>query len=194
MQNLASTTADIDEKSLSINRKYHKIIVGPNGTTLNALIGDQTDRSTGTRVHVYIGGKSRDPEKQDDIVIVRGPKRDIERVAKSITDHVAETKHTEFLTSHVEEFSIPADYSKNIIGKGGKRIQELRERFGVQIRVDEGKVHIQGVKKNAEEARKSIIHIVNELKDDTIERIHVKNEHHGHLIGEKGTLLLLGRG
>jgi len=188
MQTLASTTADIEEQSLPIPRKYHKIIVGPNGTTLNALIGDQSDRSpiSGTRIHVYVGGKSRDPEKQDDVVIVRGPAADVARVAKNITDHVAETKHTEFITSHVEEFSIPETYSKNVIGKGGKRIQELRDRFGVAIKVDEGKVHIQGVKKNAEEAKKSILHIVSELKDDTITRLPIKNEHHGHLIGEKG--------
>jgi len=182
MQQLAATTSDIDERSVPVPRKYHKIVVGPNGTTLNALIGD-----VGNNLRVYVGGKSRDPEKQDDVVIVRGPSKDVERIAKNIADHVAEAKHTEFLTSHVEEFSIPVDYSKNIIGKGGKRIQELRDRFGVQIKVDEGKVHIQGVKKNAEEARKSIQQTVSELKDDTIERLPVKNEHHGHLIGEKGT-------
>ena len=186
MQTLASTTSDITEQSLNIPRKYHKIIVGPNGTTLNALIGDQSDRSTGTRIHIYVGGKSRDPEKQDDVVIVRGPSSDVLRVVKNISDHVADAKHTEFVTSHVEEFTIPETYSKNVIGRGGKRIQELRERFGVSIKVDEGKVHIQGVKKNAEEARKSILQIVNELKDDTIQRLPVKNEHHGHLIGEKG--------
>jgi len=186
MQTLANTTSDITEQSLNISRKYHKIIVGPNGTTLNALIGEQSDRTTGTRVHVYIGGKSRDPEKQDDVVIVRGPSSDVSRVVKNISDHVAEAKHTEFVTSHVEEFTIPEAYSKNIIGRGGKRIQELRERFGVAIKVDEGKVHIQGVKKNAQEARKSILQIVNELKDDTIQRLPIKNEHHGHLIGEKG--------
>ena len=114
-------------------------------------------------------------------------------MAKNITDHVAEAKHTEFITSHVEEFSIPETYSKNVIGRGGKRIQELRDRFGVAIKVDEGKVHIQGVKKNAEEAKKSILHIVNELKDDTITRLPIKNEHHGHLIGEKGISALLCR-
>lgn len=184
MQQLAAATSDIEEKSVPVPRKYHKIVVGPNGTTLNALIGESASSS----IRVYVGGKSRDPEKQDDVVIVRGPSKDVERVAKNIADHVAEAKHTEFLTSHVEEFSIPVDYSKNIIGKGGKRIHELRERFGVQIKVDEGKVHIQGVKKNAEEARKSIQQTVNELKDDTIERLPVKNEHHGHLIGEKGIL------
>jgi predicted RNA-binding protein YlqC (UPF0109 family) len=190
MQTLASTTADIEEQSLPIPRKYHKIIVGPNGTTLNALIGDQSDRVvSGTRIHVYVGGKSRDPEKQDDVVIVRGPTADVARVVKNITEHVAEAKHTEFITSHIEEFSIPETYSKNVIGKGGRRIQELRDRFGVAIKVDEGKVHIQGVKKNAEEAKKSILHIVNELKDDTITRLPIKNEHHGNLIGEKGTLL-----
>ena len=188
MQTLASTTSDITEQSLNIPRKHHKLIIGPNGTTLNALIGDQSDRATGTKIQVYLGGKSRDPEKQDDVVIVRGPSADVTRVCKNITDHVAEAKHTEFVTSHVEEFTIPETYSKNIIGRGGKRIQELRERFGVAIKVDEGKVHIQGVKKNAEEARKSIMQIVNELKDDTIQRLPVKNEHHGHLIGEKGSL------
>lgn len=186
MQTHASTTSDIDEHTLNIPRKYHKIIVGPNGTTLNALIGDQSDRLSGTRVHVWVGGKSRDPDKQDDVVVVRGPTQEVLRVIKNIQEHVAEAKHTEFITSHVEEFTIPLEYSKNIIGRGGKRIQELRERFGVSIKVDEGKVHVQGVKKNGEEAKKSILQIVAELKDDTIQRLPVKNEHHGHLIGEKG--------
>ena len=49
-------------------------------------------------------------------------------------------------------------------------------------------MHIQGVKKNAEEARKVIMQIVNELKDDTIQRLQINNEHHGHLIGEKGMI------
>ena len=47
MQTLASTTSDITEQSLNIPRKYHKIIVGPNGTTLNALIGDQSRSNNG---------------------------------------------------------------------------------------------------------------------------------------------------
>ena len=186
MQTLASATSDITEQILPIPRKYHKIIVGPNGTTLNALMGDQSDRGTGTRCHVYVGGKSRDPEKQDDVVIIRGPSADVTRIAKNIQDHVAEAKHTEFITSHVEEFAIPEAYSKNVIGRGGKRVQELRDKFGVQIKVDEGKVHIQGVKKNCEEAKRTILGIVQELKDDTIARLPIKNEHHGHLIGEKG--------
>jgi hypothetical protein len=186
MQTLASTTSDITEQSIPIPRKYHKIIVGPNGTTLKVLMGDQSDRSTGTRCHVYVGGKSRDPERQDDVVIVRGPSADVPRIVKNIQDHVAEAKHTEFVTSHVEEFGIPESYSKNVIGRGGKRIQELRDKFGVAIKVDEGKVHIQGVKKNCEEAKKTILGIVEELKDDTITRMPIKNEHHGHLIGEKG--------
>jgi len=186
MQTLAAATSDITEQALPISRKYHKIIVGPNGTTLNALMGDQSDRATGMRCHVYVGGKSRDPEKQDDVVIIRGPSADVARIAKNIQDHVAEAKHTEFITSHVEEFAIPETYSKNVIGRGGKRIQELRDKFGVQIKVDEGKVHIQGVKKNCEEAKRTILGIVQELKDDTIARLPVRNEHHGHLIGEKG--------
>jgi predicted RNA-binding protein YlqC (UPF0109 family) len=186
ISSLVSSVRDIEERTLPIPRKYHKIIVGPNGTTLNALIGEQATSASG-RIHVRVGGKSRDPDKQDDVVIVRGPSKDLARVVKNIQDHVDEAKHTEFVSSHVEEFVIPVDYSKNVIGKGGKRIQELRDRFGVQIRVDEGKVYIQGVKKNAEEARKTIISIVEELKDDTIQRIPIKNEHHGHLIGEKGT-------
>lgn len=181
---VAAQQSDITEQTLQIARKYHKIIVGPNGTTLNALMGDH---GAGMRSHVYVGGKSRDPEKQDDVVIVRGPSADVARIAKAITEHVAEAKHTEFITSHVEEFGIPEAYSKNVIGKGGKRISELREKFGVQIKVDEGRVHIQGVKKNCEEARKTILGIVDELKDDTISRLPIKNEHHGNLIGEKGT-------
>ena len=66
----------------------------------------------------------------------------------------------------------------------------MRDRFGVAIKVDEGKVQIQGVKENAEEAKKLILHIVNELKDDTITRLPIKNEHHEHLIGEKGPPLI----
>jgi len=176
-------SADIDERTLQISRKYHDIIAGPNGTTLNALIGEQ--ETAGVKVHVYLGGKSRNAE---DVVIVRGPRALIQRVAKNIEEHVAESKTTEPNASHVEEFTIPEEYSKNVIGKGGKRIQELREKYAVTIKVDEGKVYIQGVKRNAEEAKKSIMHIVDELKDDTSKRLHVKNEHHGHLIGEKGTL------
>lgn len=175
---------DIDERTLKIPRKYHGIIAGPNGSTLNALIGDQSENAAGVKVHVYLGGKSADAD--EDVVIVRGPRALVARVSKNIEEHVAESKHTEPNASHVEEFTIPEEYSKNIIGKGGKRIQELREKYAVTIKVDEGKVYIQGIKRNAEEAKKSIVHIVDELKDDTSKRLHVKNEHHGHLIGEKG--------
>ena len=190
IQTLTSAISDIEEQTIPIHRKYHKIIIGPNRTTLNALIGDQSDRAVLAKVQVYVGGRSRDPEKQDDVVIIRGPKADVARIVKNINDYVAETKHTEFITSYVEEFVIPETYSKNVIGRGGKRIQELRDRFGVSIKVDEGNVHIQGVKKNVEEAKKTILQIVEELKDDTIQRLPIKNEHHGHLIGEKGTLNL----
>ncbi|EEB08538.1 vigilin [Schizosaccharomyces japonicus yFS275] len=181
IQKFAIDSAKITSETLDIPSKYHKYIVGPKGTTLNAIIG-----SSDENVIVQLGTSSHRESSTENDVYIRGFQSDVERIAREIKQIVHEAKNTEILNSYVVEFEIPQEYSKNIIGKSGSNVMKLREKLGTQISIDDGHVKIQGIKKNVEEAKAQILSQVEALKDDTILRLNIPHEFHRALIGPNG--------
>lgn len=71
-------------KTISIPAKYHKIIIGPKGTTLNAIVGG--DDST---VSVRFGNGS------EDSVVIRGLTSEVNHVIAEINKVYDAAKHEE---------------------------------------------------------------------------------------------------
>ncbi|KAL2312858.1 Vigilin [Schizosaccharomyces pombe] len=177
----AEASAKIVSEIIQVPSVYHKHIVGPKGTTLNAIIGKSEEN-----VIVQLGKVSYRPDSTDDDVYIRGFSKDVERVVSEIKQVVRDAKNHEILHSHVEEFDFPAQYSKNVIGKNGSNVSSLREDLGVQINVEEGHIRIQGIKKNVEETAARIKSQIEALIDDTILRVNIPNDFHRQLIGSNG--------
>ncbi|GAO47518.1 hypothetical protein G7K_1723-t1 [Saitoella complicata NRRL Y-17804] len=169
----AGDAKDFVTKEIQAEVKFHKIIVGPKGTTLNAITGGPD-----APIVVKIGN--------DETISIRGPSKEVDRVAKEILDLVEEAKTNEVLNSYTQSFDFPAKFSKNLIGKAGANITKLREELGVKIEVDEGKVEIQGMKKNVEEAKARVLSLAERLEDETIYRLAIPFKYHRALIGQAG--------
>ncbi|KAG0172167.1 hypothetical protein DFQ28_011451 [Apophysomyces sp. BC1034] len=194
LKKIAADSSDFVSKTISIPAKYHKTIIGPKGTTLNAIVGG--DDST---VAVRFGSTS------EDAVVIRGLTGEVNHVIAEINKVYEAAKHEEFVNSHSVQFTIPAAYSAHVIGKAGSNINKLKEDLGVKIDISDpskgenGEVQksakktqqkvtvvIQGIMTNVEAAKERILALVANLADQVTLSLNVPKEFHRFLIGPSG--------
>ncbi|TKY86580.1 hypothetical protein EX895_004729 [Sporisorium graminicola] len=205
IQKAQVAAADIRSETLTVPAKLHRAILGPNGTTLNAVIGE--DRL----VAVKLGSsKAASADKSstslsEDSILVRGPSSEVERVVKELTRIAAEAEQDNIINGHVAEFSVDANHVPHLVGRGGSAITKLREELGVRIDFGEPssadgadgvkkgrkptsttKVVLTGRKENVEEAKKRLQTQVERLADETTVTLKIPQEMHGSFIGQGG--------
>ena len=177
VENVVAENDKLSTVKLPIDRKFHPIITGPKGTTLNALIGDDSI------VRIIMNTNI-------DEVMVRGLPKETDRVVREIQSLLAEVKDDDLgpqLLAVTVDF--PEKFSRNLIGKGGSNIEKLRDSLGVRVNLEGSKVEISGVKKNVQVAQKRLLDLRTRLEDDTILRLSIPNEHHNVLIGQNGKVV-----
>ncbi|KAF0396830.1 kh domain containing protein [Gigaspora margarita] len=202
--------SDFATQTLTIPVRFHRHIIGPKGTTLNGITGGSeapvsvkfgSSRTGAAERSANAEGKKLvQTPMSNDIVVIKGPTEEVERVVKEINKVVEDAKHTEFMNSYTVEFTFPAQYSAHVIGKGGAHVTRLKDKLNVKIDIEGGakgeekktapgesvKVTIVGMKENAEEAKAKILDLVDKLQDSTIVRLNIPSEYHKSLIGAKG--------
>ncbi|KAF9404770.1 hypothetical protein BGZ94_003951 [Podila epigama] len=203
---LAHDATDFATRILSVPARLHRNIIGPKGSTLNAIIG--LEPTTSVRLGVPRAGaadaskKANQPPLTEDSIVIKGPKDDVERVAKDILAVAEEAKHQQIMNSYTVTFDIPATASPHVIGKGGANINKLTEQLQVKFDLNDRVAHtddkkkksgnetmevvIQGVKKNVEAAKETILKMVEQLADATVAKLDIPVEHYSALIGIKG--------
>lgn len=97
---LAKDAADITTQTLTIPANLHRHIIGPSGTTLNALIGTPDERIVNVRFGKIAEGGN------DDSVVIRGPSDEVKRVAADIQRVAEEAKNDEIVNSYVSYYYI----------------------------------------------------------------------------------------
>ncbi|CAG8468568.1 10047_t:CDS:10 [Acaulospora morrowiae] len=201
--------SDFATQTLNIPVKFHRHIIGPRGATLNSITGGidapvsvkfGSSRTGAAERSAHAEGKKLDLVlMSNDVVVIKGPTEEVERVVKEINRVVEEAKHHEIMNSYTVEFTFPAQYSAHIIGKGGAQVTKLKENYNVRIDIEGGKneekkttpgesvkVTIMGKKADVEDAKARILDHVDKLQDATVLRIKIPPEHHKSLIGAKG--------
>ena len=142
-------------RTLTIDQKHHKGLIGPGGRSIQKLIieaGGPEDRSAQARI-------VRFPRQGDDSdrIVLTGP--------PSVIDTIAE-KFLEFASRETVEVDIPTEKLSWIIGTGGRKRMELESEFDVTIYVPQGnrgapkrteKVKIAGKPEQNEKAKKAIL-------------------------------------
>ncbi|KAJ1020599.1 hypothetical protein NDA16_003992 [Ustilago loliicola] len=203
IQKAQVAAADIRTETLTVPSKLHRAILGPNGTTLNAVIGE--DRL----VAVKLGSsKAASADKaglslSEDSILVRGPSSEVERVVKELKRIAVEAEQDSIINGHVAEFSVDANHVPHLVGRGGSAITKLREELGVRIDFGEPsnaegadgakkgkkastKVVLTGRKENVEEAKKRLQTQIERLADETTVTLKIPQEMHGSFIGQGG--------
>ncbi|TLD33241.1 hypothetical protein PspLS_00604 [Pyricularia sp. CBS 133598] len=119
-------------------------------------------------------------------VILRGPKTPVEKLAAKINAWVAQETEDEKERGFTLDFDFPQKFANHLIGKGGSNIRELKERFDVDIQVDNGKVEVKGPKAKAEAAKSHILSLGRQLADETTHTLKIDPKFHRELIGAQG--------
>lgn len=141
-------------RTLQIDQKHHKGLIGPGGRYIQRLIvdaGGPEDRSAHARIVRF----PRQGDDSDKIVLTGTP---------DVVDKIAE-KFLEFAARETLEVDVPTDKLSWIIGTGGKKRMELESEFDVTLyvpQVNRGakgteKVKVTGKPEQNEKAKKAIL-------------------------------------
>lgn len=120
---------------------------------------------------------------------VRGPASAVASFEQKIKAFVEQEKIDEKERGFVLSFEFPQKFANHLIGKGGSNINELRERFDVEIQVGENKVDLTGPKAKCENAKSHILSLAKGWADETTHIIKVDPKFHRELIGAGGSVI-----
>jgi len=143
-------------RTIIVEQKHHKGLIGPGGRTLQKLIveaGGPEDRSAQARIVRF----PRQSDEMSDKIVLTGP--------PAVVDKIAE-KFMEFAARETVEVDVPTDKLSWIIGTGGKKRMELEAEYDVTIYVPQinrgsgaktEKVKVTGKPEQNEKAKKAIL-------------------------------------
>ncbi|KAL2755595.1 hypothetical protein ACRALDRAFT_1051058 [Sodiomyces alcalophilus JCM 7366] len=123
------------------------------------------------------------------IVTLRGPASAVETLKNKITAFLAQEIEDEKERGLITTFDFPQKFANHLIGKNGSHISELRDKFDVEIQVDDGKVQLKGPKAKAEAAKSHINSLARGWADETTHVFRVEPKFHRELIGAGGSLI-----
>ncbi|SGY13363.1 BQ5605_C010g05845 [Microbotryum silenes-dioicae] len=214
---LAKDAADIKVETISIPASLHGAVIGKDGTTLNAVIGEDKlvnvrFGSTGLK---YAGKANGSSQKEENAVVIRGPSEEVKRVKNELERIAEDARNQEIVNSHIVEFEMDTVHVRHIVGKAGAGVNKLREELGVRIDIEElggagaaatssaapkkkagtgsstrSKITIKGRKENAEEAKRRIQSLVTKIADEVTLTLTIPPSlDRGSLIGKQGAYL-----
>ncbi|KAK0544012.1 hypothetical protein OC846_006211 [Tilletia horrida] len=208
--------ADIRTEKVPCDSKFYRAVLGPNATTLNAVIGEE--RAVQVKVPSVPGSENYSADQERDIV-VRGPSAEVERVVKALKSIITDAEQDSIVNGHVATLDVDHAHVPHLVGRGGAAIIKLKEELGVRIDITDptaagssttngeangddkkkagaskkkaaagalAKITITGRKENAEEAKKRLQTQVARLADETQIVVKIPANLHGSIIGAGG--------
>jgi rRNA processing protein Krr1/Pno1 len=122
-------------------------------------------------------------------VTLRGPETAVKTLATKVEAFVAQEKEDEKERGFILSFEFPQKFANHLIGKGGSNIRELRDKFDVEIQVQDGKVELKGPKAKAEAAKTHINSLARQLADEATHVLKIDPKFHRELIGAGGATI-----
>ncbi|KAJ0163717.1 Vigilin 1 [Colletotrichum tanaceti] len=122
------------------------------------------------------------------VVTLRGPASAVKKLEDKVIAFVEQEKQDEKERGFTMSFDFPQKFANHLIGKGGSNIKELRDRFDVEIQVQDGKVELKGPKAKAEAAKAHISSLSRTLADEVTHILKVDPKFHRELIGAGGSV------
>lgn len=198
MTKASQQAADLKTEVVHVPAKFHRAILGPSGTTLNAIIGEERLVAVKLGSFASASAAAKGANKDEDTVTVRGPSAEVQRVCAELHRIAEEAEQDAIVNGHTAEFAIDSQHVPHIVGRGGASVTRLREDLGVKIDFEDknveaggkkaakAKVVITGRKENVEEAKKRILSQADKLADETSLTLKVPSHLHGSIIGQGG--------
>ncbi|KAJ8105639.1 hypothetical protein OPT61_g10055 [Boeremia exigua] len=181
IQRLTRNQPQIACRDLEASQKFHKKIQQFVKEEQASLAQDQVP------VQVLFGG--RRPEaasRSNDSFSIRGPSNSVDDLNAKILAFIEQAEKDELERGHITTFDFPQKYASHLVGKGGENIQKLRQRFDVDVQIDDGKVTLKGPSLKAEACKKEILSQAKKLEDEATHVLKIKPDYHRELIGAQG--------
>lgn len=168
---LINKQEQISSTSLDVPAKFHE--------RLRRFIKAEQESRSSDEIPVRV-------TKVGTTITLRGPVSAVSSLAAKAEAFVEQEKLDDKERGFTLSFDFPQKFANHLIGKGGSNIKELRDRFDVEIQVQDGKVELKGPKAKAESARSYIQGLSRNLADETTHTLKIDPKFHRELIGAKG--------
>ncbi|CCH60084.1 hypothetical protein TBLA_0C02770 [Henningerozyma blattae CBS 6284] len=181
IQDYINENGDFIAETLDLDRKYYRHIVGPNASTLKAMLqkagGDEIKRK-----NVDIPNSDSDSST----ITIEGPEKFVNSIKESIKKVCQDVDN-----SITKEIDIPSDRFGALVGPGGITRNNLETEFNVTIDIPDkndtqGKVKIIGLSENIAKAEKKILSEI--IRDSFDREIQVPAEYH-EFVSERGSFM-----
>ncbi|KAF2453777.1 hypothetical protein BDY21DRAFT_374569 [Lineolata rhizophorae] len=209
--NMGKRLEDEATHTLKIKPQYHRDLIGAKGAQVNRLqdrykVRIQFPRnSPAANGHddgdaaTDAGASARNFRNQaSDEVVVRGPSRGADQARDELLSLLQWTVDN----SHTSTVSVAQSQIPQLIGQGGREMEQMRLATGAQIDVPglrEGagaagsqdpssrvEIRLKGTKKKVEEAKKLLEERAKAFDDTVVRTVEVDKRHHKALIGSGG--------
>jgi transcription antitermination factor NusA-like protein len=120
------------------------------------------------------------------VVTLRGTASLVDAMADKINNWLAQEIEDEKERGFTLSFDFPQKHANQLIGKGGANIRDLRERFDVEIQVNDGKVELKGPQAKANAAKAHILTLGKQWADEATHILKIEPKYHRELIGKEG--------
>lgn len=119
-------------------------------------------------------------------ITLQGPASEVETLAGQMNEYLEQVKEEEKERGFTLTFDFPQKHANQLIGKGGSKISELRDKFDVEIQLKDGTVELKGPKAKAEAAKAHITQLGRAWLDEVNYVLKVEPKYHRELIGAGG--------
>ncbi|KAF2848663.1 RNA binding effector protein-like protein Scp160 [Plenodomus tracheiphilus IPT5] len=178
---LTSNQPQIESRGLESNPKFHRKI--------EQFVNDQQQSLSNDQVPVQALFGQRRPEahsRSNNSFAIRGPSNAVEDLNAKILAFIEQAEKDELERNHVTTFDYPQKYASHLVGKGGENIQRLRQKYDVDVQINDGKVELKGPSAKAQKCKKDILEMAKKLEDEATHILKVKPQYHRDLIGAGG--------
>ncbi|KAJ4371679.1 hypothetical protein N0V86_008232 [Didymella sp. IMI 355093] len=178
---LTKNQPSITLRDLEASQKFHRKIEQFVREEQEGLGQDQAP------VQVLLGGRRPDAaNRSNDSFAIRGPSNAVDDLNAKIMAFIEQAEKDELERGHITTFDYPQKYASHLVGKGGENIQKLRQKFDVDVQIDDGKVTLKGPSHKAEACKKEILSQAKKLEDEATHILKIAPQYHRELIGAQG--------
>lgn len=178
---LTKDQPQIESRGLESNPKFHRKI--------EQFVNDEQSALSPDQVPVQALFGQRRPEahsRSNNSFAIRGPTNAVDELNAKILAFIEQAEKDELERNHVTTFDYPQKYASHLVGKGGENIQRLRQKYDVDVQINDGKVELKGPSAKAQQCKKDILDMAKKLEDEATHILKVKPQYHRDLIGAGG--------
>lgn len=174
----------IENDDIEVPRKFHDKV-------RKYVSQEQVQSPGGFPVSVDFGGRRQQATRgSPNRVELRHPeKAAVDDLKRKIQQFLVEAEQDEKERGFVTTLNFPSKFNKNLIGRNGAHVNQLREKHDVDIQVSrEGgdEIKIQGPQKKAEACKAEIQKLLKAWENEVNYVIKIESKYHGQLVGRSG--------